>query len=892
MRRISTLLSFFLPLFAVLACAAQTKINPNSQINWPLASGAGAPSAACSSANYGQPYTDTATGVYYVCSATGWAALTTNISFPLSVSNGGTGAATTSGALTNLFAGVTCSTGQAYSPASGTCISTSAVPGGSNGQVQYNNNGSFGGSAATVDANGNVSTPGSVAAGTVVATVPGVNMSADSGVAYGGSQWNLLPYSIGYAVSQGFTVTPQAAPDLENAITYTQGTTEIQYFGQLLSVKPGTYTLSGYIDATQVTGTTNAAPLWALTDPNVSTWYCEAHAVIGQAGRYSTTCTIPSGVTQVFLQGNVAGSYTATGGQIYFSEPQLEVGSVASTYKTTSGTLLQPSMLPGGVNLGINTFGSSFCFGTGATVLANGFCNLLGEKYVGGPYNNYAHGGDASGDVSFYAYKYTNPSFRKSPITVLEGTVNDYNTCGLSTGCVANALQNVTAAMAWSAIPRENKVFGQNGTQCTTTGTWTADNSITTGVAIESTVPGSTITCQMLYGGNPALYIGWMTYGGSNATASLNINSGAVTDTLNAFGNNGQTVATGNGVTTVPAARGYAVSASGTTTFTITVNTASSTYPWEFIWAGEPVLTSVPEPPYSNQSAGMSSVVVVSLPYTGVSDSGTNAFNTMASSVVTLANSLGLNQVVLAQPRNFENATTDYAGPYTLNNGLSCPASTAPPEHPNDCGHAHIADSIMNALLNQNATGTGNRVYSNQPTFDGNGTIFKNSADAFDNLYLQAGETANQSSGVVWSDYLGNIKWYMLQNSLLWWSIQDASAGYLDRFLLLPGSDTEISAGSVGSIKWNAQNGASIYGGCMYSGGTSPVSVACIDGAGNISGSSLKAGSGAAISNTNLVPQASSTQTVGALVCIKSAGPPPIYGTCTAVSGASCTTCN
>ncbi len=145
MRRISTLLSFFLPLFAVLACAAQTKINPNSQINWPLASGAGAPSAACSSANYGQPYTDTATGVYYVCSATGWAALTTNISFPLSVSNGGTGAATTSGALTNLFAGVTCSTGQAYSPASGTCISTSGVPGGTNGQVQYNNNGVFGG---------------------------------------------------------------------------------------------------------------------------------------------------------------------------------------------------------------------------------------------------------------------------------------------------------------------------------------------------------------------------------------------------------------------------------------------------------------------------------------------------------------------------------------------------------------------------------------------------------------------------------------------------------------------------------------------------------------------------------------------------------------------------
>lgn len=126
MRRISTLLSFFLPLFAVLACAAQTKINPNSQINWPLASGAGAPSAACSSANYGQPYTDTATGVYYVCSATGWAALTTNISFPLSVSNGGTGATTASSALANL-GGLPLTGGTLTGPLSGTSATFSGT---------------------------------------------------------------------------------------------------------------------------------------------------------------------------------------------------------------------------------------------------------------------------------------------------------------------------------------------------------------------------------------------------------------------------------------------------------------------------------------------------------------------------------------------------------------------------------------------------------------------------------------------------------------------------------------------------------------------------------------------------------------------------------------------
>lgn len=51
----------------------------------------------------------------------------------------------------------------------------------------------------------------------------------------------------------------------------------------------------------------------------------------------------------------------------------------------------------------------------------------------------------------------------------------------------------------------------------------------------------------------------------------------------------------------------------------------------------------------------------------------------------------------------------------------------------------------------------------------------------------------------------------------------------------------------------------------------------------------IKAGSGAG----NYVPlQSTGTQTAGALACIKSVGPPVVIGTCTAVSGATCTTCN
>ena len=53
---------------------AQTKINPNPQINWALATGAGAPTASCTSANYGQPYQNTAAmpNTWYTCGSDGW----------------------------------------------------------------------------------------------------------------------------------------------------------------------------------------------------------------------------------------------------------------------------------------------------------------------------------------------------------------------------------------------------------------------------------------------------------------------------------------------------------------------------------------------------------------------------------------------------------------------------------------------------------------------------------------------------------------------------------------------------------------------------------------------------------------------------------------------------
>jgi hypothetical protein len=56
---------------------AQQQIDPTSQIQWPLIAGAGTPSSlgiSCSSANYGQPFLDTATtpNTNYTCGTSGW----------------------------------------------------------------------------------------------------------------------------------------------------------------------------------------------------------------------------------------------------------------------------------------------------------------------------------------------------------------------------------------------------------------------------------------------------------------------------------------------------------------------------------------------------------------------------------------------------------------------------------------------------------------------------------------------------------------------------------------------------------------------------------------------------------------------------------------------------
>ena len=169
---------------------------------------------------------------------------------------------------------------------------------------------------------------------------------------------------------------------------------------------------------------------------------------------------------------------------------------------------------------GLQTYGDSICVGIGAgsgTFLVNttanlGFCNLLGYQFFGGNYTNYAHGGDAASDTvvklfanistSYYATAPLALGYKGQPTYLFEDGANDWGDCGTgsySAGCLSNFIYQMTTLGAYAAIPPQYKIFGQNGTACTTTGTWVADNTWGSGIAIKATsASGSpTITCTL-----------------------------------------------------------------------------------------------------------------------------------------------------------------------------------------------------------------------------------------------------------------------------------------------------------------------------------------------------------------------------------------------------------
>ena len=113
-----------------------------------------------------------------------------------------------------------------------------------------------------------------------------------------------------------------------------------------------------------------------------------------------------------------------------------------------------------------------------------------------------------------------------------------------------------------------------------------------------------------------------------------------------------------------------------------------------------------------------------------------------------------------------------------------------------------------------------------------------------------------------------------------------------DVCLFTGSSNLAVSYGSETATNGGG-SGAAAFLSLTTAGGLTVARNATVGGTMGVTGN-FSVGGGATVSNTNLLPQATATQTAGQVVCIKTTGPPPTYGTCTALTAATgvCGTCN
>jgi hypothetical protein len=116
---------------------------------------------------------------------------------------------------------------------------------------------------------------------------------------------------------------------------------------RVFNVVPGlTYTFSAFLDATYVT---SGAPLWKVCQPNNSGDIAVLTWAAGENARKSISFVMPSGVTQAEVMAADVKCTVTLNTEVQFSNPQLEVGSVATAYRPNIADDLAGGLLYSGV---------------------------------------------------------------------------------------------------------------------------------------------------------------------------------------------------------------------------------------------------------------------------------------------------------------------------------------------------------------------------------------------------------------------------------------------------------------------------------------------------------------------------------------------------------------
>ena len=140
------------------------------------------------------------------------------------------------------------------------------------------------------------------------------------------------------------------------------------------------------------------------------------------------------------------------------------------------------------------------------------------------------------------------------------------------------------------------------------------------------------------------------------------------------------------------------------------------------------------------------------------------------------------------------------------------------------------------------ATGTGNVVLSNGPTFTGNATTFANSSAAEQDVAIQPGTGADQIGAFGWNNYAGTSQWKLRKDASNYLRLTDM-VNSLDREIFYQNGQTVINAGAGSNpVVVNGSSGSGTGGLLVESGGSSPSAVLTVSGSGNTTATGFVSG--------------------------------------------------
>jgi collagen type VII alpha len=531
---------------AAVGAQTVTQIDPTTQIRWPRATGSGAPTAACTPLNYGQPYTDITGNNSYTCGATGWFQ-----------TNGGGGGGSSS------FTGLTSGTNTAATMLIGTGASLGTT------------------GAGTIAATSAAAVPGTGITGTLLA---GQITTASGLTTVAGGSFG----SAAFQPASAFDAAGAAATAQSNAETFAGSVNTTGTAGNL----SGTPTLpNGTQAATQATGD-NTADL--STDAFVNASIAASGFAPLASPHFSGTPTAPTQGTCASNTDIATGAYVAacaSAGSGAFSgltggtntQAAMLVGTGASLGVTGSGTITATAMPYSGLTGSVPTWNQNTT-GTAANVTGTNNATLTTlsslTNAAGGAFGSAAFQPTSAFDAAGTAAALLTNTHTVSgawtfSVTPLLSAIGS----SASPLCTTTGGQITNAGCTVGAVTRI--IAGTNVTIAPTGGTGdvTINASNTSSVAF-SAITGSTNTAAAMLVGTGAS----LGTSGSGTITATAIPGTGVTGTTLASGittASGLTTAAGGAFGTAAFQASSSFDASGTAAALLT-NTHTVSGPWTF----------------------------------------------------------------------------------------------------------------------------------------------------------------------------------------------------------------------------------------------------------------------------------------------------------------------